>query len=303
MRWIIIYIFLSIVFASKLWAQPEFSREYPDTLNKARLQATIGVAAGSYLAGLYYMQYIWYKDHQRVPFHLYNDTKGWLQMDKFAHAFVAYRASYATYHAFRWSGVEKKKALLFGGGMGMLVLIPIEIFDGLYEGYGFSWGDMVANAFGTALFATQAAFFDDQIFLMKFSYSPSRYPNYHDNLGTSHAQRLFMDYNAHTYWFSGNLKRLTGNEKIPGWLNIAFGYSANGMIKEFENPLYYRNKPFPHFERYRQFLFSVDIDFSRIPSEKKWVRCVLRALNLLKLPFPTLEINRVEGLKLHPLYF
>ena len=104
---------------------------------------------------------------------------------------------------------------------------------------------MVANAFGSALFMTQQAYFDEQVVRMKFSYSPSIYPQYHHTLGETAVESFFLDFNAHTYWFSGNIKKLTGMQKIPGWLNFAVGYSADGVIKEFYNPTFYRGEPFP----------------------------------------------------------
>lgn len=203
----------------------------------------------------------------------------------------------------RWAGVEKKRALLYGGPIGFLFQIPIEIFDGLYEGWGFSWSDIAANTFGSALFMAQEAIFEEQIILMKFSYTPSGYPKYHSILGETQLESFVLDYNAHTYWLSGNIYKITGIKKIPKWINIAFGYSANGMIKEFENPLYYNGQAFPHLERYRQFLFSLDIDFSKIPTEKKWLRSVFRTLNLIKIPFPTIEVNRIDKVKFRPIYF
>jgi len=285
------------------FALPEFTKSYPDTINKKRLWTTIGVKTGAYLGGLGFLSFIWYKDKKRVPFHFYNDAKGYLQMDKAGHSFAAYRESYAAYYALRWAGVSKEKALLYGGPIGFIFQTPIEVFDGMYEGWGFSWPDMAANALGSVIFTLQEAIFDEQIVLMKFSYSPSNYADYHSTLGDTHLERFFMDYNAHTYWFSGNLSRLTRNSRLPPWLNIAVGYSANGMIKEFENPQFYRGKPFPEFARYRQFLFSLDIDFSKIKTNKKGVRKLLRAVNLLKLPFPALEINPIDGTKWRWLYF
>mgnify|MGYP001291101989 CR=1 FL=1 len=93
----------------------------------------------------------------------YEDSKGYLQLDKGGHAFTAYRESAAAYRALRSSGVSKKKALLFGGPMGLVFQTPIEIFDGLYEGWGFSWSDMIANTFGSALFMAQEVAFDQQL--------------------------------------------------------------------------------------------------------------------------------------------
>ena len=49
--------------------------------------------AAVYAGGMSYLQFIWYKDHERVPFHFYNDNKGYLQIDKAGHAFGASMAS------------------------------------------------------------------------------------------------------------------------------------------------------------------------------------------------------------------
>jgi hypothetical protein len=284
-------------------AQPACFGPYADTLNKKHLNTIIATEAGIYLAGVSFLSFIWYKDKERVPFHFYDDSKGYLQMDKAGHAYCAYHESYTAYYAFRWAGFDKKKALLYGGPVGLVFQTPIEVFDGLFEGWGFSWPDMAANAFGALLFSAQEALFDEQVVTMKFSYSPSGYPKYHPILGENQLESFFLDYNGHTYWLSGNIQRLTGIEKFPRWINIAFGYSGNGMIKEFENPAYYMGKPFPHLERYRQYLFSLDIDFSRIPSKKKWLQSTFRIINLIKVPLPALEFNRIDKVKFRGLYF
>lgn len=302
MKHIYLVIILSVV-SINTFAQYQNTPSYPDSINKRKLNTTIGIEVGSYLVGLSFLNYIWYKDKETVPFHFYDDSKGYLQMDKFGHAFTAYKETSAAYYGLRRAGVSKKKALIFGGPIGLVFQTPIEIFDGLYEGWGFSWSDMIANTVGSSLFVIQEAAFDEQVFLMKFSYSPSIYPNYHTHLGETHLQRFFLDYNAHTYWLSGNLQKLTGFEKIPSWVNIAFGYSANGMIYEFENPEFYRGEPFPKLERYRQYIFSLDVDFTKIHTNKKWLRTVFRAINVIKIPFPALEFNTVDGMKFRPMYF
>jgi hypothetical protein len=275
----------------------------PDSLHQGRLYTVIGTGTGIYAGGVSYMGFVWYKDHERVPFHFYNDGKGYLQMDKWGHAYSAYQLSHAAFRGLRWAGLDHKRSLLWSGPVGFVFLLPIEIFDGLYEGWGFSWWDVAANGFGSALFSAQQALWQEQIVLMKFSYSPSGYPKYHHILGTSELESFFLDYNGHTYWLSANLRRITGADWIPGWLNLAFGYSGNGMIKEFENPDWYQGQPFPHLARYRQFLFSLDVDFSRIQTNKGWVRSLLHVANMIKVPFPAIEINRIDGVKVRGLYF
>ena len=281
----------------------QYKEDYPDTLNKAKLRKAILTESVSYAAGLSFLHFIWYKDTPRVPFHYYDDSKGYLQIDKAGHAFTAYRESYAFYHGLRKAGVNKKKALLYGGSMGLIFQTPIEIFDGMYEGWGFSWSDMAANTFGSALFIGQELLFDEQLILMKFSYAPSPYAAYYPPLGENPIQQFFYDYNGHTYWLSANMNSTFGTDIFPDWLNFACGYGANGMLREFDNPSYYRGEALPDFTRNRQFLFSLDVDFTRIPTDKKWLKTVFRGLNMVKVPFPAFEYSSENGLQFKPFYF
>lgn len=275
-----------------------------DTLNKKRLRTVVALESGFYLTGNAYLQYVWYKDHKRVPFHFYNDNKGYLQMDKCGHAFSAYHYSRLGYQALRWAGVNQKKALIYGGPLGLFLQTPIEIFDGLYEGYGFSKGDMIANTFGSALFTVQQAVWNDQTVKMKFSYAPSAYSKYNPyGLGATPLESFFMDYNGHTYWLSANAKRITGIKKLPEWMNIAIGHSANGMLSEFKNYPYYNNQRVPDFQRYRQWFLSLDIDLSKIKTKHKFLKSLLNQINVLKIPFSALEYNRIHHFQFRPFYF
>lgn len=283
--------------------QAQQAQERADTVSQRRLLRIVAAGTSLYVGGLSFLGFVWYKDHQRVPFHSYNDLRGYRGMDKFGHAYIAYWESRAAYHSLKWTGMPDKQALLWSAPIGFVFQLPIEIFDGMYEGWGFSWWDVAANTIGSALFASQQAIFGQQHMLMKFSYSPSGYPKYHPILGETPLESFVLDYNGHTYWISANLKSFTGISKMPPWLNLAFGYSANGMIKEFENPTWYQGKPFPHLERYSQYLLSLDVDLSRIPARRKGTRAVLQALNLLKVPFPAIEFNRIDGVKLWGIYY
>lgn len=277
---------------------------FPDTVVKKRLRSVVYTESATYAAGLGFIQFIWYKGEPTTKFHFYNDNAGYLQIDKFGHAYSAYQESYKGYYALRWAGLPKKKAIWYGGLLGVVMQTPIEIYDGIYEDFGFSYGDMIANSFGSALFMVQEQLYDDQIIKMKFSYSPSGIPDYRPwYFGESEIERFFTDYNGHTYWFSANLNKLIHSDKIPDWLNIAVGYSANGMLSEFENPAYSRGVKMPDLKRYRELLVSLDIDLTKIKSNKKFFRFLLRQINLIKIPFPAIEWNRVEGVKFRPFYF
>ena len=284
-------------------AQP-FRPAYPDTLNRARLTRAIISQSAFYGAGISYLSFIWYGDKERVPFHFYNDTDGYLQIDKFGHAYGAYIGSYVGYHWLRRAGVKRNKALIYGGPVGLIMQTPIEIFDGMYEGWGFSWPDMIANAAGSALVVGNELLFREQLIRFKFSFWRSSYSRQANGyLGDDFLESIFLDYNGHTYWLSFPANRLLLREHLPRWLAIAVGYSANGMFGEFENRPSYRGVVLPEAVRYRQYLLSLDVDWSRIPTESAFLRGLFRVLNFVKLPFPALELNSRGTFKAHPLYF
>lgn len=272
-------------------------------INKTRLITVATVTTGIYIGGMSYLEYIWYEDNLRVPFHFYNDLKAYKQMDKFGHAYVAYMESYIGYKAFLWTGMPRNKAIWYGGLMGFFMQLPIEIWDGMYEGWGFSWGDMAANSLGSALVIGQELAFHEQILKYKFSFSPSPYaPLALGYLGNGFDE-LIYDYNGHTYWFSLGLNHIFPDAGIPEWLNIAVGYGIGGVIGPYSNRKSYKAKAIPDIERYRKYLISLDIDFTKIPTKNKALRSIFNSMFMIKIPFPAIEFNTKGQYKAHLLYY
>jgi hypothetical protein len=276
-----------------------------DTLSikKARLITVITGFSAAYAGSMAYLEYIWYKDHKRVPFEFYNDLGGYNQIDKFGHIYGAYMESYIGFHSLLWAGVSRKKAVIYGGSLGFFLQLPIEIWDGMYEGWGFSWSDVGANALGSLLVIGQELAFNEQIVKYKFTFSPSPYARQANGYLGSGFDQLFYDYNGHTYWLSAGINRVIKNNVIPEWVNFAIGYSAGGMFGEFENKTQYRGVTIPATERYRQFLFSFDIDFCKIPARNKNLKRLFNSMFMIKIPFPAIEINTKGQFKFHPLYY
>jgi hypothetical protein len=272
-------------------------------VNRARMAAVISGVSGIYVGYMSYLQYVWYKDHERVPFHYYDDLKGYNQIDKFGHIYGAYMLSYMGFKSFLWAGMDSKKAAWYGGGIGFFMQLPIEIWDGMYEGYGFSWSDVAANGIGSALMLSQELMFQEQIVRYKFTFSPTKYARQANGYLGEGFNQLLYDYNGHTYWLSMGFKRIIKNPHIPEWLNLAVGYSAGGMFGEFENKTMYRGVVIPETERYRQFLLSLDIDFSKIPVRNRFVKGIFNSLFILKVPFPAIELNTKGEMKFHILGF
>ncbi|MFZ0281311.1 MAG: DUF2279 domain-containing protein [Bacteroidales bacterium] len=273
------------------------------SLNKARLLVVASSASALYIGSMAYLQYVWYKDHDRVPFEFYNDLGGYNQIDKFGHFFGSYLESYIGFHSLLWAGVSRKKAVFYGGSLGFIMQLPIEIWDGMYEGWGFSWSDVGANTLGSIFVIGQELAFHDQIVKYKLTFSHSPYaPQANGYLGDGFNE-FFYDYNGHTYWLSTGINRVIKNNIIPDWVNFAIGYSAGGMFGEFENETQYGGVLIPPTERFRQFLFSLDIDFCKIPVRNKTLKRLFNGMFMIKVPFPAIEINTKGQFKFYPLYY
>ncbi len=296
---------LFLFFGIQTYAQNKFSdADSSSVVNKKMLITAISTEAAVYISSMAYLRYVWYNDVERVPFHFYNDNLGYLQIDKFGHAYGAYLESEICYSWLRNANVSKSKALIYGATMGIVLQFPIEVFDGLYKGWGFSWGDVAANSAGSLFLISQELIFDQQVIDFKFSFQRSTYASLANGmLGDNTLESLFYDYNGHSYWLSTNLNRIVPISNIPSWLNLAAGYSANGMFGEFENKKTWHNQALPETERYRQFLISLDIDWNQIKTDKYFLQQLFKAVNHIKFPMPTLEYNSLNKWKFHLFYF
>jgi len=117
-------------------------------------------------------------------------------------------------------------------------------------------------------------------------------------LGEGFFEEVLKDYNGQTYWLSVNLNSFIKSEKIPRWLNLAFGYGADGMLTgEPEDSL------FLNHNRMRQYYLSLDIDLSRIKTNSHVLKSIFDVLNVIKIPFPALELNSKGHVEMHYFYF
>jgi hypothetical protein len=299
---ILLFLFLQMVEGQD---QPYFVKKYPDSLSTKRLLYVVGGQSLVYATSLTVLYQAWYKDYPQSGFHWINDNGEWLQMDKIGHATTSAYFGKMGYEMYRWAGVNRKKAIWIGGSTGFIFLTVIEILDGFSEQWGASSGDLIANAAGTGLFISQQLLWNDQRFTLKWSYSPSEYAKYNpDQLGSTAMESMLKDYNGQTYWLSGNIKSfLPKTSKFPFWLNVSFGYGADGMLGANSNPSEIDGLAVPDFPRYRQYYLSLDVDMARIKTKSHFLRFLLNGFNFIKVPFPTVEFNKYDKVKFHWIYF
>ncbi len=276
---------------------PAWAQQPTDSIVRRNAKIVLGTEAVAYAGLMVGLNQLWFKDCQWVGLHTINDNGDWLQMDKFCHATTAYHTSLVGNESMRLAGLDSKRSALYGGAYSLLFMTSIEIMDGGYEDWGFSWGDMAADVSGITLYTAQQLLWDEQRISLKYSFHPTEYAQYNpEELGHNLISQSLKDYNGITLWAAFNVKDLflDSDSNFPEWLTVDFGYGAKGMVEP---------QPTPDFVRVRQFYLAPGIDLAKLPVENRYLKAVLRALSFIKLPTPALEYNASDKFVWHWLYF
>lgn len=266
------------------------------------ISSTSALAAGS----IAYLGHVWYSKYNTSSFHDFDDSNEWLQMDKCGHVLTTFQASNLMMKSFKWAGYNRKQTLWIGGTMGFVYMGIIEVMDGYSKGWGFSITDVAANAVGTGIGIAQEALWKEQRFNLKFSVHTTDFAQYNPNLlGDDLGSRILKDYNGQTYWLSVSpFTFFKSDKKLPKWLALSFGYGAEGMIgANYNNVAVVDNMGnVTEFKRNRQYYLSLDIDLSKIKTKYQWINSILNAINIIKIPAPTLEFENGKT-KFYYFYF
>ncbi len=324
------FLVMFLFFCANIFAQQKLSLTKfitpSDSLNKKRELGVHAANVAVFSGAMVWLNYEWYANYPRSNFHFFDDNGEWLQMDKCGHAYSAYSEAYWSSNLYQWAGVSQRRSVLYGAIVGEAMQLTIEVMDGFSKEWGFSKGDFEANTLGSGLLLGQELLWREQRVHLKFSTHKNNYganeleQRANELYGKPLPERILKDYNAQTYWLSVNISSfLKPQNKFPKWLNIAAGYGADGMFGAYHNtwsydangkPLddYFKNNAatnvdYSQVKRYRQFYLSPDIDFSKIKTKSKFLKTLFLALNVIKLPAPTLEYNSLGQTKFHFLYF
>lgn len=276
--------FICLFFSQLLFAQNDSLKNF---------KIALGVEAGIYAGSIYSLNQLWYKDFPRSSFHWHNDNSNWLQMDKLGHSFSSYQLGLLSMDIFRSYGISEKKSIWYGGTYGTVFLTTIEILDGFSKEWGASWGDLLANTFGTSLLVFQEIIWKEQRLQLKYSFLKSNYSDKNPELlGSSLSQQLIKDYNGQIIWLSANINSFIKESKLPYWLNVAFGYGVDGMIYSNSN-----------INEKRQFYISLDVDLRRVDTGNKFLNKTLKFLSFIKIPSPTILMDDFIKFKFSPFYY
>jgi hypothetical protein len=263
--------------------------------DKKRTAIVVGTETVLSTGSLIALSQVWYKDYPHTSFHFFNDNGEWEKMDKAGHSVTAYTVGRYGMRLLEWGGVERKKAIWFGGLTGFAYQGAIEILDGYSSGWGFSMGDISANAIGSGFLIGQEFLWKEQRITLKYSFRKSNYAAYRPELlGTNWNEQILKDYNGQTYWASVNIASfLNDATKFPKFINLAFGYGADGMTGGHTNPVMTNAAGnVITLDRYRQYYLSLDIDLTKIPTHSYFLKTVFETFGFLKIPAPGIELSR-----------
>ena len=210
---------------------------YQQNKRSVDMPRLFGVAGGLVAVNFYaYQRFkdIWWQ-YPKTKFHLYRgwrqtqgwydfgyDDSPWRHMDKFGHFYGSRFASLFLADAAQWVGFEHRQSRWIGALTSWLFYLQIELFDGQFEQWGFSLGDLAANTACAFMPLLSGRFHFLQKFKLKLSYRPSA------EIEKNHY--LIEDYAGMTFWLTANPRDFMPSlfdNVWPEFLNIAVGYGIN----------------------------------------------------------------------------
>jgi hypothetical protein len=250
----------------------------------------LGVIVGGFLifdaAGYAKISQLQY-DTKTTSFHFHEgsrDIREYKQIDKVGHFVEAYYMSHLTSKIYRWAGLSAPSSIWFGSLTGFLWMLQIEITDGFYEAWGFSYYDLLMNVLGCGYSALQQ-FYPEQLRGIRFkvSYAPST--AYKNGLYPPYSNSILDDYEGINFWMTFNIYDLVPRDwrrTYPGWLapwGVSLGYGVEGIAQDV-------------FGGQREFLIGLDIDLNKIPTgENKFVKFWKDEFNFIRLPLPAVRVS------------
>jgi hypothetical protein len=212
------------------------------------------------------------------------DIREYQQMDKIGHFVESYFMSYFTSKIYRWSGFSAKTSILLGSLTGLLWMTQIEVTDGFFKAWGFSYLDYSMNILGAGYSALQQLYPNQlKAYRFKVSYWPSE--AYKKGYYSTVSKSLLDDYEGFTWWFAVNFyDAMPGSwrSSYPKWLSpwgLAIGHSVQNVARDV-------------FGGQREILIGLDFDVTKIPTgDSKFLKFAKDMLNFIRLPLPAVRIT------------
>lgn len=246
---------------------------------------TAFVGGNAYL--YHYFKKAWWSGERAPHFFFRADwDQEFRDQDKFGHMFGGYHLARIGYAGLREACVGEKKAIFWSAAYAAAFQLQIEIFDGQFKKYGFSYADMIANTTGQTLAVMQELHPSLRAIKPTVSYHKTRaLKNTESGLIASSELRPSLDYSGQTYWFSADMNRLLPDgvkDYWPSFIRFSAGHSVTDWINpETGNPQ--RGK--------RKIILSLDFDPEKLPGNAPFWKSIKHALSYYHFPAPALELT------------
>ncbi len=209
--------------------------------------------------------------------------------DKFGHLFGGFHLARIGDALLRDACASKQHALVWSAAYATLFQLQIEIYDGMYKKYGFSYADLLANTSGMVLAVAQQK--HPALRAIKPTLSYRRTAAMKNARKIPGELRPSLDYSGQTYWFSADVNALLPESARGYWpslLRISAGHSITDWIDPTTGET---------MRAKRKLLLSIDLDLEKLPGTNPiWVK-LKRNLSYAHLPSPALQFTpRFEAL-------
>jgi hypothetical protein len=264
----------------------------------AAMRAGVGTAFVGGNAYLYhYFKKAWWSGERADRFFFHADWDQWFRdQDKFGHMLGGYHLARIGYAGLREACVGEKKAIIWSAAYAAAFQLQIEIFDGRFEKYGFSYADMIANTTGQALAVMQVLHPSLRAIKPTFSYHRTRaLVNTENGLLPQSELRPSIDYSGQTYWLSADMNRLLPDGAKPYWppfIRLSLGHSITDWVTSEPPGATVRAK--------RKLVLSLDFDPDKLPGDFPIWRTIKHTLSYYRFPAPALVLT--PKLQLSPWY-
>ena len=254
----------------------------PNQLKAVR--AGVGSAFVGGNAYLYhYFKKAWWSGERAPHFFFHADwDQDFRDQDKLGHMLGGYHLARIGYAGLREACVSEKKAIVWSAAYAALFQLQIEIFDGRFKKYGFSYADMIGNTAGQAIAVMQELHPALRAIKPTFSYHKTRALK---NSANTSELRPSLDYSGQTYWFSADMSQLLpdgASQYWPSFIRLSAGHS----ITDWVNPQTGDTQ-----RAKRRIVLSLDFDPDKLPGDAPLWRTIKHTLSYYHFPAPALELT------------
>lgn len=244
--------------------------------------------AGAFVGGnafLYsYFKRAWWSGERADHFFFRADwDENFRDQDKLGHAIGGYHLARFGAAFLRSGCMSKRKSVIWSASYAAAFQLQIEIWDGLYKKYGFSYADLIANTAGTALAVLHETHPATRAIRPTISYSRSAALRNADSIPGE--LRPSLDYSGQTYWLSADVNALLpmqAKQYWPSFLRVSAGHSITDWIDP---------RTGANIRAKRKLLLSIDFDAERLPGENRIWKTFKRQLGYIHLPSPALQLT------------